>query len=56
MENNKKKDEPKKGSPLLDRYIQRNAMDKMKQIDERVLADAIKSMLIEGKEDPKNLN
>lgn len=52
----KKENEPKKGSPLLDRYIQRSTMDKMQKLDDRALADAIKTLLLQGKEDPKNLN
>lgn len=52
----KKENEPKKSSPLLDRYIQRSTMDKMQQLDEKSLAEAIKSLLLQGNEDPKNLN
>ncbi|MDF2593709.1 MAG: hypothetical protein K0R69_50 [Clostridia bacterium] len=52
----KKENEPKKSSPLLERYIQRSMMDKMQQFDERSLAEAIKSLLLQSKEDPKNLN
>ncbi len=48
--------EPKKGSPLLDRYIQRSTMEKMQKFDEKALADAIKSLLLQDKENPKNLN
>ena len=52
----KKEDEDKKSSPLLDRYIQRSAVDKMQHIDDQILADAIKSLLLQGNDDPKNLN
>lgn len=46
----------KKGSILLDRYIQKTTMDKMQHLDDKALADAIKTLLLQGKEDPKNLN
>ena len=52
----KKENKSKKGSILLDRYIQRTTMDKMQNLDDRALADAIKSLLLQGREDPKNLN
>lgn len=52
----KKENESQKGSPLLDRYIQRSTMDKMQKMDDKALAEAIKSLLLQGKEDPKNLN
>ncbi len=52
----KKEDQPKKGSPLLERYLQRSTMDKMQQLDDEALAQAIKSLLLQGKDDPKNLN
>lgn len=52
----KKEKETKKSSPLLDRYLQRNAMDKMQQLDDQALAQAIKSLLLQGNDDFKNLN
>ena len=43
-----------KGSPLLDRMIQRNMADRMKEVDEKILAKAIKTLLM--KDDNKYMN
>ncbi|WP_069998090.1 hypothetical protein [Cellulosilyticum sp. I15G10I2] len=51
-----KEDQPKKVSSLLDRYIQRNTMDKMQKLDDQALAQAIKSLLLKGNDESKNLN
>lgn len=52
----KKPEQPKKGTPLLDRYIQRTTMDKMQKVDDEALAQAIKTLLLKDKDNPKNLN
>ena len=44
----------RKGSPLLDRMIQRNMADRMKYVDEKVLAQAIKTLLM--RDDNKYMN
>lgn len=53
-----KQEEPKKeesASPLLERYLQRNMTDRMKEIDDEALAKAIKTLLYEEKS-KKHLN
>ncbi|PHV72387.1 hypothetical protein CS063_02605 [Sporanaerobium hydrogeniformans] len=45
-----------KGSPLLERYIQRSLSDKMQQVDEQMIAEAIKTLLYEDKNQSKHLN
>lgn len=54
-----KKEEAKKetkGSPLLERYIQRSVSDKMQHVDEKIIADAIKTLLYEDNNSSKHLN
>ena len=48
------KNQKKKGSPLLDRMIQRSMADRMKNVDDEILAKAIKTLLM--KDDNKYMN
>lgn len=49
-----KEKETKKGSPLLDHIIQRNTTNCMENVDEKVIAQAIKTLLM--KDDNKYMN
>lgn len=63
---NKKLEETKKesvpesteqmGSPFLDRYIQKSMTDHMQEVDARLLAEAIKTLLHQDNEKTKHLN
>lgn len=44
------------GSPLLERFLQKNMTDRMREVDEKVIAEAIKTLLFEEGEKNKRLN
>ena len=56
MEENNQSKNDSKGSPLLELYIQRNLLNKVKHIDEETLANALKTLLHQDKEISKHLN
>lgn len=56
--NKKVKKETKEtaSNPLLERYIQKTITDRMRQVSDEVLANAIKTLLYEGDKKNKHLN
>ena len=54
IKDNKK--EVKGSSPLLERYLQKTMTDHVQNIDEEILAKAIKTLLAEEKDKNKHLN
>ena len=51
-----KKQDAKASSPLLERYLQKTMTDHMQNIDDALLARAIKTLLAEEKDKNKHLN
>lgn len=54
MKDNKK--EIKGSSPLLERYLQKTMTDHVQNIDDALLARAVKTLLAEEKDKNKHLN